>query len=129
MYSTGLLLKYLSEYIQKNELIKNCAQPWRNRLTDYLTENLNKKITLRGAAKAVNRSESFLSHNIPLEFGMTLKMLVRKMRMERAAKLLESGKLVRECAFLLGYEDEFYFSRDFKKYFGIAPKYLKQRNK
>jgi len=125
MYNTGQLLKYLSEYIRKNELITHRFQPWRISLLDYISRNLNKKITLQSAARAVNRSESFLSHNIPGEFGMTLKKLIRKMRMESALKLLESGKQVRECAFVLGYKDEFYFSRDFKKFFGTAPKYMK----
>ncbi len=40
--------------------------------------------------------------------------------------MLSGGKLVRECAWLLSYKDEFYFSRDFKKHFGYAPKYHKQ---
>ena len=43
------------------------------------------------------------------------------------AEMLANGKLVRECAFELGYKDEFYFSRDFKKYFGYAPKYTRKK--
>lgn len=126
MYKTGALLKYLSEYICENELIKRSSQSWTIQFADYIKKNLDQPITLKGAARALNRSQSFLSHNIPVEFGMTLKMYVRKQRMKSAAKLLASGKLVRECAFILGYKDEFYFSRDFKKFFGYAPKYMKR---
>ena len=125
MYKTGALLKYLSEYICENELIKRCSRPWTAQFTEYIDNHLNSPITLREISRALNRSVSFLAHNIPSEFGMTLKMYVRKKRMERAVELLASGKLVRECAFELGYKDEFYFSRDFKKYFGNAPKYMK----
>ena len=125
MYNTGTLLKYLSEYICENELIKRGSQPWTNQLTEYIEKHLNQPVTLKGLARVLNRSQSFLSHNIPAEFGMTLKQYVRKKRMMRASRLLAEGKLVRECAFLLGYKDEFYFSRDFKKFFGCAPKYRK----
>ena len=126
MYNTGTLLKYLSEYICENELIKRCSRPWSNRVAEFVEARLTQPVTLQELARAVGCSPSFLSHNIPVEFGMTFKQYVRQKRMTRAAKLLAEGKLVRECAFLLGYKDEFYFSRDFKKFFGTAPKYRKK---
>ena len=46
--------------------------------------------------------------------------------MEKALDLLKKDLIVRECAFELGYADEFYFSRDFKKYYGISPSVMKQ---
>jgi AraC-like DNA-binding protein/ligand-binding sensor protein len=127
MYKTGTLLKYLGEYICENELIKRCSQPWTTLFEDYVTSHLNQPITLQDAARVLNRSVSFVAHNVPLEFGMPLKKYVREKRMQKAAEMLAQGKLVRECAFELGYKDEFYFSRDFKKYFGSAPKYKRKK--
>ena len=125
MYKIGALLKYLGEYICENELIKRCRQPWTALFVEYVETHLDQQITLGGVSQAVTRSVSFLAHNIPKEFGMTLKQYVRQKRMLLAEKMLSEGKLVRECAYFLGYKDEFYFSRDFKKYFGYAPKHLK----
>ena len=127
MYKTGALLKYLGEYICENELIKRCSQPWTTLFEEYVQSHLNQEITLPGVAHAINRSISFVAHNVPQEFGMTLKKYVREKRMIKAAEMLANGKLVRECAFELGYKDEFYFSRDFKKYFGYAPKYTRKK--
>lgn len=127
MYKTGTLLKYLGEYICENELIKRCSQPWTTLFVDYVEKHLDSVITLQDVAKAVNRSVSFVAHNVPLEYGMSLKKYIREKRMLKAEKMLAAGKLVRECAFELGYKDEFYFSRDFKKYFGFAPRHLRKK--
>ena len=51
---------------------------------------------------------------------------VRKKRMEKAVELLKNGRIVRECAFELGYFDEFHFSRDFKRHFGCPPSRFKE---
>ena len=49
-------------------------------------------------------------------------------RLNKAAVLLKSNdKSIREISFAVGFEDEFYFSRLFKKKFGLSP--LGYRNK
>lgn len=50
-------------------------------------------------------------------------------RLETAAGLLnENGFRVRQAAAAVGYKDEFYFSRLFKKHMGIAPSKIKNGN-
>ena len=95
--------------------------------TDDLHHLVDFGTALQDAARVLNRSVSFVAHNVPLEFGMPLKKYVREKRMQKAAEMLAQGKLGRECAFELGYKDEFYFSRDFKKYFCSAPKYKRKK--
>ena len=50
--------------------------------------------------------------------------------MEEARRLLDSGELkVYEVARQVGYEDERYFQKTFKKIFGVTPKdYQKRKN-
>lgn len=127
MYDIGFLLKYLGEYICETELLKRCMRPWSLRMEEYLTAHISMKITLTELSRHLGQSLSFLSHNIPKEFGMSLKKLIRKKRMEKALILLKKELIVRECAFELGYVDEFYFSRDFKKYYGISPSAMKKK--
>jgi len=126
MKDTGTLLKYLGEYIIENEIIKYQNKHWVDHIEDYIDKHLNEKITLAILGDLVNRSISFLSHNIPIEFGMSLKDYIRKKKMNQARALLESGMSVHATATQLGYYDEFHFSKDFKRYFGNSPKNYKK---
>lgn len=48
-----------------------------------------------------------------------------RLRMNRAAELLlVPGKLAKEVANEMGFEDQFHFSRTFKKIFGLSPKFF-----
>ena len=126
MYDIGVLLKYLSEYISENEIVKYCNKPWAERLNDYICDHLNVRLTLAGLAKEIGRSTSFLSHNFPLEFGLPLKGYIRQERMKRAKELLQSGHTVRETALELGFYDEFHFSKEFKRHWGQSPSVFKR---
>lgn len=46
---------------------------------------------------------------------------IRNIRLEKAKELLKSGYNVSETAWEVGYEDPVYFSKTFKKHFGVAP--------
>ncbi len=59
--------------------------------------------------------------------GMSPNDYIRKARMEAAAELLINTNLTAaEVAYKVGFEDQYYFSKSFKKYFGTPPsKYRK----
>ena len=127
MHDIGVLLKFLSEYISENEIIRYCNQPWAARVEDYIRLHLYERLTLSGLAALLDCSTSFLSHNFPLEFGMSLKEYIRRERMEKAKTLLASGHSVKETATVLGYYDEFHFSKEFKRHWGQSPSIFKTR--
>lgn len=129
MRNIGNLLKYLAEYICENEVIRQCAKPWTLLLEEFIDKHLCEPVTLEMLAKTVGRSQSFLSHNIPREFGMSFKAYFRKKKMQRARELLLAGRSVGECAFELGYYDAFYFSKEFKAFSGLAPTLWLKRQK
>lgn len=78
-------------------------------------------------------------HNLPLsdgyirrifkkDTGLTPHDYLQKARMERAAQILSSGQTnrysfytVAQVADLCGYADAMYFSKSFKKHFGVSP--------
>ena len=49
--------------------------------------------------------------------------------MQKAKSLLENGlsMSVKEVAYKVGFEDQFHFSRSFKKFFGIPPSQLRSK--
>ena len=125
MYDVGALLKYLSEYIIEKEIVQYRGKPWAERLDDYIRGHLSERLTLIRLASEIGRSTSFLSHNFPLEFGAPLKDYIRQARMKKARSLIEGGSTVRETASTLGFYDEFHFSKEFKRHFGLPPKTFK----
>ena len=128
MENIGRLLKYLSEYISETELIRKTAAPWTLRFEEFITKHLCKNPTLAQTARGIGCSVSFLSHNLPDEFGMSFKEYIRKRKMEKAFELLCSGFRVSECAAYLNYYDAFYFSKEFKKYTGLSPMQWKKQH-
>jgi AraC-like DNA-binding protein len=126
MENIGRLLKYLSEYICENELIRKTSAPWTIRFEEYITKHLTENPTLAQTARSIGCSASFLSHNLPREFGMSFKDYIRSQKMERAQQLLLSGLRVSECAEILNFYDAFYFSKEFKKHTGQSPNHWKK---
>lgn len=89
----------------------------------FMLDNINKFLTLSEIAEHINISESHLikifknkTGTSPMDYFITLKM-------QKAIYLLKHNIPLRinEIAFSLGYDDQFYFSRVFKKHFGMCP--------
>ena len=124
MLDIGNLLKSLSEYIIDNEIIKYQAQPWVERLENYIQAHLHERLTLARLASEIGRSTSFLSHNFSQEFGLPIKQYIQQKRITRAKQLLTDGHSVKETAAHLGYYDAFHFSKEFKRLTGFPPSKL-----
>lgn len=62
--------------------------------------------------------------------GMSPNDYIRKMRMEEAASLLiNTNMTAAEVAFKCGFEDQYYFSKSFKKYYGLPPSQYRKGDK
>jgi AraC-like DNA-binding protein len=78
-------------------------------------------------ARKANISASHLRHLFKVETGLTLTQYVKLIRMQKAEQLLLSTFLsVKEIMNRVGINNESYFSREFKRTFGLAP--LQYRN-
>ena len=63
------------------------------------------------------------------EVGLSPTMFVNERRLERSARLLavDDGRTITEIAFDLGYNDAAFFSRCFRRRFGVSPSEWKNR--
>lgn len=87
-----------------------------------MRENLSEKLTLPALARAVHLSPAYLSRIFKEATGYTAIAYFNRLKIDRAKELLlEGDKKVREVAQALGFADEFYFSRLFKKLEGVSP--------
>lgn len=77
---------------------------------------------LEELARKANLSASHLRHLFKSETGFTPARFVKQVRLEQAAHLLGTTFLsVKEVMNRVGITNESYFSREFKKVYGVAP--------
>lgn len=92
------------------------------RVTSYISEHAMEHISLRQAAAATFLSQGYLTRLLKKELGRSFVELVTDRRLERARELLAHTRLrIGEIARLCGFEDEAYFTRRFRQWFGQSP--------
>ncbi len=85
-------------------------------------------INLGYVAKQVHLAPAYVSYIFKKETGQTLIKYITEVRMEKARILLEEDELkIVQIAKACGYENQSYFNRAFKNYFGVTPKQFKER--
>lgn len=87
-----------------------------------IRENNAEQLSLEGVAEQIHVSLKYLSRLFKEEMGSGFSEYLTQVRLEAAEKLLSGSTLsVREIAVQVGYLDEKYFSRLFKKGTGLKP--------
>ena len=101
------------------------------RAVEYIKQNYMKKITLEDVAKYTYLSPSYFSKVFKEEMKQNFNSYLNQVRVEMSKKLLlnEDNSLV-DVAIAIGYEDQSYFTKVFKKITGVSPgKYKESRGK
>ncbi|MCY1713741.1 response regulator transcription factor [Caproiciproducens galactitolivorans] len=88
----------------------------------YIDENYDKGITLSDIAANFSISYTYLSKMLHEHLGMSFVEYVTSLRMRLAVQLLKDPKLsIKEISAETGYDNQFNFSRAFKKQFRVSP--------
>ncbi len=97
----------------------------------YLQEHYAEKVTLDEVASEVYLSPAYFSKIFKEEMDITFKNYLNTLRIERSKVLLDNRDIqLIDIAGMVGYEDQSYFSKVFKKITGISPgKYRERRGK
>ncbi len=101
---------------------KRLARERADRVVALLRQHLAEPLSLEAIGREVGCSPFHLSRTFSAETGMTIPQYLRKLRMERAAELLQSGKYnVTEAALEVGYSSLSHFSQSFCQTMGCCP--------
>lgn len=98
---------------------------------DYIKHNYMKKVSLEDVASHVFLSASYFSKVFNDGMGYSFSNYLNKVRIDAAKGLLKDKSLpLVEVSNLVGYEDQSYFSKVFKKITGMTPgRYRESRGK
>ncbi|AEF83498.1 helix-turn-helix domain-containing protein [Leadbettera azotonutricia] len=111
---TGERRKVHPEY-SKQQLIVEKAK-------ELMEANIYKEIDIPSIAQKINISASHLNDVFKAYSSITPYQYYIQIKINRACRLLEQTDLtVKETAFQLGFNDQYYFSRQFKQKTGIPP--------
>ena|SRR5688572_8426936 len=65
-----------------------------------------------------------LERHFQKNYGVTVSLWLRELRLGKAYQGLLTGKSVKEVAYEQGYKQVSHFSREFKNHFGVSPSFL-----
>ena len=128
VYGNELCKKYAAAY-EALELIINHSVIREKKfdtaaasLKKYIEEHYTERLTKEKLAEVALCSVPNLYRIFNKNFGISPHNYVNKVRLEKAALLLEYEKTsIAQTAQAVGIEDEAYFSKLFKSYYGMAP--------
>lgn len=97
---------------------------WLSELEQIINTNISDhNFTVDQLARKIAMSRSLLYRKVKQLTGLTPNNYISQLRYKKARFYLETKKFstVKKVAFEVGFKDEKYFSRNFKKYFGKYP--------
>lgn len=97
------------------------SSPIATVVQEFLATRIDERATLGALARELGYSPSHVSALIRRATGRCFTALRRDMRLERARWQLERGAAVKLAALEAGFSDAAYFSRVFRRRFGVPP--------
>jgi AraC-like DNA-binding protein len=96
---------------------------------EYMDKNYLKNPSLHDVAKKANMAPNYFHRKFKKAFAISPYAYMLQKRMDKAKKLLAfPSRSIKEIALLCGYDNEFYFSKTFKKYSGMSPREFRTQN-
>ena len=118
------MFSLITEYSVNKGLIAIRINPLFEKVIVYIRDRVKvPKIGIEDVAHHVHRSQSTVSHVIKKEAGISFSQLVIQEKLKAAENMFATNPVISigEVANELGYSDQFYFSKLFKKYRGVSP--------
>ncbi len=130
-YSMGLVFLYLLHHMEN--LSHNSSMDYKEALIQLVLAYINsdcKNANLTKIAKDTHQSVTVLSKLIKQKTGFNFQEILQRRRFQMAVRLLiETDLTVEEIALEVGYENQSYFFRQFKKRYEMTPRQYRIQHK
>lgn len=119
-------ISIIEQFIQETESVINgsdySVNPSFHRLLNYIQEHYAEPITLTEVAKRFHFNPSYLSSYFSANNSEGFSEYLNKIRVDKAKEMLVStNESISEISDQVGYSDQSYFTKVFKKMTGISP--------
>lgn len=133
LYSSGSYLDrlqidvyFMQMLIQTSKVsLKGCENKYPislERMVKYINQHFTEHITPESLSEHFGLSKEHICSVFKKELSTTVSEYVNKIKLEHATELLSNSSMnVSQIAEYLGYSSVYYFSRIFKKYYGVPP--------
>ena len=91
------------------------------RIHRYIRYNYMRPLSVAELSHSFGFERSYLYRIFKERYGIGIKEYIISVRLKKGAEFLAEGFSVKESAHMVGYEDEFNFSKAFKAKYGISP--------
>ncbi|GMQ60786.1 response regulator transcription factor [Vallitalea maricola] len=126
-----LWIKQLNHTINHyNVLVASKSNNLIDSAKEFILEHIDTKLTLNSVANYLSITPSYLSSLFKKECNRNFVDYVNQLKIEKACNLLnEKQYLIYEIAYMLGFDNAYYFTKIFRKYKGVTPKEYLQKIK
>lgn len=117
------LFRIFLEHVSYQKMIPQDGDHFISKINDFIMQNLQSQITLQQMAAIVPLHPNYFIPYFRQYFSMPPMEYVNAMRLEKAAQLLiETPEMrIEQAAYSVGFNDYRYFTRSFKKRYGLSP--------
>ena len=121
----GEVFRTVSDAIKKAYTTSNKLSGTVNAAINYIRQNLSANLKVEDVASAVFVSRQKLNDLFKSEIGQQASVYIDELVMSEAHTMIQYTDMsIGEISDKLGFTDQFYFSRKFKKFYGITPSKL-----
>lgn len=122
LLATFVFASRTSEDIQTEE------NPLVQQTIRFMEQSIDKKLSLKEIAEEVGYSITYLSTIFRKETNYSPLSYFSHLKITKSCEYLDQTSLkIKEIAFMLGYSDPYYFSKDFQKKMGVSPRNYRKR--
>ena len=94
----------------------------------YIEQHFAEELSLQGMSERFYLSREYISRRFKQQYGVNLSEYVLTIRMNEAKRLLETSRQrIYEVAQAVGFSDDKYFRKVFKKHVGVTPNEFREQ--
>ncbi len=108
---------------EQREKPKVDSQEFFDSVSRYLTDHLSEPLSLQHLCDVFAISQAYMSKLFRKYADQSYAQYLTRLRMDKAMELMKENKelFVKDIAVMVGYQDQFYFSRIFRSFAGMSP--------